>query len=238
MNRNYNIDYVKIPLTLDSNYIKFQRETITKQRRKIRIMTIIILLSTVLLYFVGYSYNKLVAENELLSKELIEVKEELKDKEQQITGLNIEINEMINKYDEAVINAVRKLTGTTLDKTINVVYLEAGNQGKEGMQLVADVIFNRQESNEFAADTIAEVIKYPTQFSALNYLNRITNEVKNSDNYKMAQEVVYNKLLYNTSITNEALFFVNPAVANRGSYSWMRNNKDFVLEYKNHVFYK
>lgn len=54
-----------------------------------------------------------------------------------------------------------------LDEFACAVFAEAGNQGLEGMALVADVILNRKDSDEFP-NTLHEVIYQPGQFEIVS----------------------------------------------------------------------
>lgn len=56
--------------------------------------------------------------------------------------------------------------GDTLELMALVVEAEAANQGYYGKQLVADVILNRVDSNEFP-DSIARVLLQPNAFSTI-----------------------------------------------------------------------
>lgn len=236
-------EYARIPL--NSNYIKFQNEAIRSKTRLIKILVIIfIMLLALCMYFIF----ELLEERSELAQTMLGLEQAISEQEkviylyeqkvktmsEEIDVLRMENLELVNNYEETVIKAVEKLTGNIINKTIDVVYLEAGNQGRTGMQLVVDVIFNRQGSSRFKAESIEEVLLYPSQFNVLNHLDKINANVKASDNYKLAQEIVYDKLIYGTCLTDEALFFMNPAVA-RGSWNGKR---ELVLEHKDHVFYK
>jgi len=65
-----------------------------------------------------------------------------------------------------------------LDYLACAVYAEAGNQGIEGMALVADVILNRVDSQEFP-NTITEVVNQPYQFEVV--ANNTINELSPTD---------------------------------------------------------
>lgn len=230
------LDYVRIPI--NSNYIKFQNETIRRNKRLIKGLIFCLIALYLLAFYVTIEMYKINVElvNKVEKQEIMieSYEQQIESLRQDVERLEKENYNLTNKYEETVINAIKKLTGNIVDKTIDVVYLEAGNQGKTGMQLVADVIFNRQASDRFAADSVKEVLSSPRQFNALYYMDRINDDVRESENYKIAQEVVYDKLLYETSLTNEALFFMNPEIA-RGSWDGKR---ELILKHKNHAFYK
>lgn len=61
---------------------------------------------------------------------------------------------------------VESVPGDTLELMALVVEAEAANQGYYGKQLVADVILNRVDSNEFP-DSIARVLLQPNAFSTI-----------------------------------------------------------------------
>lgn len=61
---------------------------------------------------------------------------------------------------------VESVPGDTLELMALVIEAEAANQGYYGKQLVADVILNRVDSNEFP-DSIARVLLQPNAFSTI-----------------------------------------------------------------------
>lgn len=61
---------------------------------------------------------------------------------------------------------VENVSGDTLELMALVVEAEAGNQGYYGKQLVADVILNRVDSDDFP-DSIAKVLLQPNAFSTI-----------------------------------------------------------------------
>lgn len=61
---------------------------------------------------------------------------------------------------------VESVLGDTLELMALVVEAEAANQGYYGKQLVADVILNRVDSDEFP-DSIAKVLLQPNAFSTI-----------------------------------------------------------------------
>jgi spore germination cell wall hydrolase CwlJ-like protein len=148
-----------------------------------------------------------------------------------------QIKTMQDNESARIISTVKKLTGGIIDKYTAVVYLEATNQGKTGMQLVADTIYNRTNEPKFKETTISGVLKYPMQFNALTKLSTITDQTKQSQQYKQAYDIVISKLLYGTAISNDTLYFMNPSISNRGAANWMFR-KQIVITYKDHVFFK
>lgn len=164
-----------------------------------------------------YKYNA-------MQKELETTKQELQNAE---------------KYYQDELQRVKdrlKELGIVMD-VASVVYLEAGNQGATGMQLVADCIVNRVDSEQFKSTTSLQVaISNPRQFNALYHLDRITDNVKQSDDYQDAVNIVVDTLM--AGPTTDVLFFMNPEISNVASRGWMERSKEFLFKYKDHVFYK
>lgn len=68
--------------------------------------------------------------------------------------------------DRQPMDMVKSVPGDTLELMALVIEAEAANQGYYGKQLVADVILNRVDSDEFP-DSIARVLLQPNAFSTI-----------------------------------------------------------------------
>lgn len=100
-----------------------------------------------------------------------------------------------------------------------VAYLEAGNQGVEGIALVMCVVLNRVEDVRFPS-TVHDVLHAPRQFGTVRYADSV---VPNDDTYQ-AWELV--KSGWDES--EGALYFSSNG----------RALGTFVMTYKGHNFYK
>lgn len=106
-----------------------------------------------------------------------------------------------------------------LDEFACAVFAEAGNQGKKGMALVADVILNRRDSEAFP-DTLHDVINQPGQFEVVS--NGSINRVSPSDEcFEVIREELANR--GNT----EVVFFRTDRYSDYGSPAF---------KYKDHYF--
>lgn len=212
-----------ITVKYNSNYVKFLRTRKQKLEKVVLLETIMIFLLISIVIFASYSYYEESKMLESFREENINTIERLtkaeQDKKEIIDELTVKLEKM----------------GIVTDLS-NVVYLEAGGQGRQGMQYVMDCIVNRVSSPQFpGTKTLKTAISSPHQFNALNYLDRITPTVKESANYKIAKEVVINTLIYGS--TSEVLFFMNPDASDVANRGWMRT-KEFLFKYKQHEFYK
>lgn len=66
---------------------------------------------------------------------------------------------------------ISELTDRELELLADIVWLEAGNQGLEGQELVAVTILNRVLSDSFD-DNVIDVLSEPGQFSTWKYTDR------------------------------------------------------------------
>ena len=85
-----------------------------------------------------------------------------------ITGLVIGAGIGLLLFHKAVFGA--ELNATETDMIARTVEAEAGNQDLKGTRLVACVILNRMESEEFP-DTVNGVLSQPGQFSTYTVLD-------------------------------------------------------------------
>lgn len=123
-----------------------------------------------------------------------------------------------------------KITPAKHKLLIKITYLEARGESLEGKTAVVRTILNRVESKDFP-DSIEEVIYQPGQFQPAKYLQ----EAEVEEEYL---EGIEEAIIAALSSEGEELYFVNPLLANKNSYSWMANNLTFIKRIGNHEFYK
>ena len=119
----------------------------------------------------------------------------------------------------------------------SVLLAEACGEGKEGMQMVGEVIINRVMDNRFP-NTITDVICQPNQFSCLKLNSKdysLITDVFLSDEYLDALEVAVSLVKGNYT----PLLDLNVTAFHSGprpqSKYW--NLLELKKEFKNHKFY-
>jgi len=113
---------------------------------------------------------------------------------------------------------------------IKITYLEARGESLDGKTAVVRTILNRVESKDFP-DSIEEVICQPGQFQPAKYLEEVEIEEE-------CLEEIEKAIIAALSSEGEELYFVNPDLANKDSYDWMKNNLTYLYTEGNHEFYK
>jgi spore germination cell wall hydrolase CwlJ-like protein len=116
------------------------------------------------------------------------------------------------------------------DLLVKIVYLEARGEPFEGKVMVAATVLNRVLDENFP-NTIREVILQEGQFQPAKYLDTVEVEEEYLEEIELA---IYEAM----AEEYEGLYFVNPEIADKDSYEWMKNNLEFVYEVDNHEFYK
>lgn len=121
-----------------------------------------------------------------------------------------------------------------LDILLRIVEAEAGCEDEEGKLLVANVVLNRVESEDFP-DTVSEVVfqkeKGVTQFSPVS--NGKIWTVKVSDETVDAVE----RALKGEDISDGALYFAARKYADDERMKWFDDNLVFLFEHGGHEFF-
>lgn len=143
------------------------------------------------------------------------------------------------QYDLAEVAAreENKIQLSPKDKEVllRIVEAEATGQDVTGKLLVANVILNRVNSEEFP-DTVEEVVFQKTgskyQFSP----------IRDGRYYKVniseTTEEAVERALYGEDESNGALYFMARRYANARNVRWFDRNLTWLLEYGTHEFYK
>ncbi|WP_130807500.1 cell wall hydrolase [Senegalia massiliensis] len=112
-----------------------------------------------------------------------------------------------------------------------IIHAESKGESYDGKVAVGSVVMNRVNSNKFP-DTIKEVIfeqnKNTSQFTPVSTGSIINTP--SEDSMKAALDALEGK-----KPVGNSLFFLNPDTANS---NWIINNREFILEIDNHMFYK
>ena len=220
----------------NSTYMNYQRKKIRELQKLnfalclVIIVLLIALSGAVFALIAQNNANDKLLENNRILHETINDKNDAIEKEQEKAA------KLEAEFYTKVKDAVYSLAGKTVDKAVAVTYFEARNQGEYGMQLVADTIWNRKNSSQFKAGNIDEVLTSPKQFNVLPLVNSINEKDRESPQYLMAEAIIWDKILYNTTASNEVLFFMNPDISNEASRGWMET-RNLVVKHKNHAFY-
>jgi len=114
---------------------------------------------------------------------------------------------------------------------LKIVQAEAGGCDQKGRILVANVILNRVESDEFP-DTVSGVVYERHQFSPVSdgSINRcrVTEETVEAVECALAGE----------DYSEGALYFMNRRTAAGKNVRWFDNHLDYLFKHGNHEFFK
>lgn len=143
----------------------------------------------------------------------------------------------VNSFDAAAITLAKNpklMSDSDYDTLLRIVEAEAGGEDIKGRVLVANVIMNRVESDEFP-DTVTDVVwEYDCgvpQFSP-TYDGRI-NEVTVSDETREAVK----QALEGVDYSQGALFFVQKDAADKKNVAWFDKELKKLFKYGVHDFY-
>lgn len=109
------------------------------------------------------------------------------------------------------------------------IYHEARGEGKEGQELVAQVIYNRTQHDGFPDDTCA-VINQRGQFTFKRH-GGINDKKSYMKAYEIASNVMYNRGVNNA---NDVLYYHNTSVNPR----WTSHTVKLYKRIGKHVFYR
>jgi len=137
--------------------------------------------------------------------------------------------------DKQLQNAVEQLTDEDyrqIDCLARNMYFEARDQGREGMKLVTDVVFNRMESGLFP-DKACEVITQSRQFSWVEDGRR--HVITDHQSWTDAMDIALNEWLYHEKMpdqTGGALRYHADYVSPKW-FGWVP-----TLKVGRHIFYR
>lgn len=131
-------------------------------------------------------------------------------------------------------SSIYALTAADYDVLLRIVEAEASGEDETGRLLVANVVLNRVRSAAFP-NTVTEVVYQKqngkAQFSPVNTgkIARVTV----SDTTRAAVA----RALSGEDVSEGALYFVNPTLADAGNLQWFRERLTFLFAYHGHEFY-
>jgi len=114
---------------------------------------------------------------------------------------------------------------------LRIVQAEAGTCDEEGKLLVANVILNRMESDEFP-DTVREVVYQKSQFSPV--MNGTINTCKITEETESA----VSRALNGEDISDGALYFMNRKKSASRNVRWFDTKLQFLFKHGEHEFFK
>lgn len=138
-------------------------------------------------------------------------------------------------YSVMELEPVYDLPDEELDALLRIVEAEAGNEDEDGKLLVANVVLNRMNAEQFP-DSIREVVfqreKGISQFSP----------VANGSFYrvKVSEETVsaVGRALMGEDISQGALYFAARKYADRGKMRWFDEHLTYLFVHGGHEFFK
>lgn len=114
---------------------------------------------------------------------------------------------------------------------LRIVQAEAGNCDLKGRILVANVILNRVEDDEFP-DTITDVVYERHQFSPVQDGSikrcRVTDQTREAVDRALAGE----------DYSEGALYFMNRKTAAKKNVRWFDNHLDYLFKHGSHEFFR
>lgn len=131
-------------------------------------------------------------------------------------------------------NSIYVITAEDYDSLLRIVEAEASGEDETGRLLVANVVLNRVRSAAFP-NTVSEVVYQrkngKAQFSPV-HTGKIAR-VTVSD----ATRAAVARALAGEDVSEGALYFVNPTLADAGNLKWFREHLTLLFAYHGHEFY-
>ena len=139
--------------------------------------------------------------------------------------------EGLPEEDTQAAEAFTDYTESDYNVLLRIVQAEAGGCDMKGKILVANVILNRVESDEFP-DTITDVVYEKRQFSPVS--NGSINRCK------VEQETVeaVDRALAGEDYSEGALFFMNRRASSGSNVRWFDTHLDYLFQHGGHEFFK
>lgn len=158
------------------------------------------------------------------------------DEERNALGLTQEEMEKLPGYETEpeVVEANEEeivLSDKEYNVLLRIVQAESGGCDEMGQILVANVILNRVESDEFP-DTVSEVVYQKRQFSPV--MDGSINTCK------VSQQTIdaVDRALQGEDYSEGALYFMNRSGSSSRNSRWFDNNLDYLFKHGDHEFFK
>lgn len=185
------------------------------------------------------------SEEEEQQKTVSDIENEVEEMEEEIdqTVVSEEETAETEPVTEAAIvqpelvvpeNSIYVITAEDYDALLRIVEAEASGEDETGRLLVANVVLNRVRSAAFP-NTVSEVVYQQkngkAQFSPV-HTGKIAR-VTVSD----ATRAAVARALTGEDVSEGALYFVNPTLADAGNLKWFREHLTLLFAYHGHEFY-
>ena len=147
-------------------------------------------------------------------------------------GLERAVTDVSNQAAESCASAI--MSDTDYDTLLHIVEAEAGGEDLEGRIMVANVILNRVESEEFpdnVYDVVWQVSNGMPQFSPTAD-GRIHTVTVSDTTVKAVQSAIEGK-----DLSKGALFFVAKDQANQKYVKWFEEDLKYLFRHGVHTFY-
>ena len=139
--------------------------------------------------------------------------------------------EGLPEEDPQVAEAFADYTESDYNVLLRIVQAEAGGCDMKGKILVANVILNRVESDEFP-DTITAVVYEKRQFSPVS--NGSINRCKVEEETVEAVD----RALAGEDYSEGALYFMNRRASSGSNVRWFDTHLDYLFQHGGHEFFK
>ena len=139
--------------------------------------------------------------------------------------------EGLPEEDPQAAEAFAGYTESDYNVLLRIVQAEAGGCDMKGKILVANVILNRVESDEFP-DTITDVVYEKRQFSPVS--NGSINRCKVEEETVEAVD----RALAGEDYSEGALFFMNRRASSGSNVRWFDTHLDYLFQHGGHEFFK
>ena len=176
------------------------------------------------------------AETEATESETEETETETEPTEPEIeeTETDAETEESVDESVDTVAELDTEEITLPADEyqvLLRIVQAEAGICDEDGKLLIANVILNRMESDEFP-DTVSGVVYQRKQFSPV--MNGTINTCKVTEETINAVD----RALNGEDISEGALYFMNRGKSASRNVRWFDENLDYLFKHGSHEFYK
>ena len=139
--------------------------------------------------------------------------------------------EGLPEEDPQAAEAFADYTESDYNVLLRIVQAEAGGCDMKGKILVANVILNRVESDEFP-DTITDVVYEKRQFSPVS--NGSINRCKVEEETVEAVD----RALAGEDYSEGALYFMNRRASSGSNVRWFDTHLDYLFQHGGHEFFK
>lgn len=176
-------------------------------------------------------FNNIVLADE--RQYVVEISKTMRS-EQRILTYEVLEKEYQEVVEVAEVTEIPMLSLEDYDNLLRIVEAEAGGEDEKGKILVANVVMNRVEDDDFP-DSITEVI-----FQKENGVTQFS-PVANGRFWKVtvSEETIeaVNKALCGEDYSQGALYFAARKYADSDNMRWFDENLDFLFEHGGHEFF-